>query len=105
MGYAAYVLPDGTEAGYAVEAPCDASGCDTLVWRGVDALCGERPGENEPDHFGCGRWHCAEHQREAAHDCEFPSCGVWSADEIESCYLVEGHDGPHQNMDGINFTA
>ena len=46
MGYAAYVLPDGTEAGYGVEAPCDAKGCDTLVWRGVDALCDVSRGDH-----------------------------------------------------------
>lgn len=105
MGYAAYVLPDGTEAGYGVEAPCDAKGCDTLVWRGVDALCGERPGENEPDESGCGRWFCTAHQWADEHDCPFPECGTWSADEMQRCYLVNGHDGPHRDDAGGIFTT
>ena len=102
MGYAAYVLPDGTEAGYAVEKPCDAKGCDTLVWRGVDALCGERPGENEPGEAGCGGWYCSAHE---VHSCEFPECGAWSADETVTCSRVRGHEGEHRDLDGFEFAA
>ena len=105
MAYAAYVLSDGTEAGYGVEAPCDAKGCDTLVWRGVDALCGERPGENEPGEAGCGRWHCSAHQPHEDHGCAFPECGVWSEDETEVCLLVRGHEGEHRDRAGFEFAA
>ena len=105
MGYAAYVLPDGTEAGYGVEAPCDADGCDTPVWRGVDALCGQRPGENEPGEAGCGRWHCGAHQPHEDHGCEFPECTAWSADETMTCHLVDNHEGARESLDGETFSA
>lgn len=103
MGYAAYVLPDGTEAGYAVEAPCDASGCDTLVWRGMDALCGDHPGENKPGDSGCGLWFCTVHQWYGDHDCDYPACGMWDEDEMQSCHLIDGHKGAHRDMDGAAF--
>ena len=105
MGYAAYTLPDGTKAGYVVEAPCDAEGCDTPIWRGLDALCGSRPGENEPGSYGCGRWFCTAHQWADEHDCKFPEYGTWSADEMQRCYLVKGHDGHHRDDWGKSFTT
>ena len=66
MGYAYYVLPDGREAGYAVEATCDADGCEAQIDRGLAYLCGTTPGHSPDD--GCGLYFCGEHTYD--HDCE-----------------------------------
>lgn len=71
MGFAYYVLPDGREAGYGVEATCDAEGCETRIDRGLGYLCGDSPDgwrdESEP---GCGRYFCGAHEFD--HDCPNP---------------------------------
>lgn len=56
MGYGHYVLADGREAGYAVEATCDQDGCDAEIDRGH--LCGRTPGGGE---YGCGGYFCGQH--------------------------------------------
>lgn len=57
MGYARYELPDGREAGYAVEATCDQFGCTEATDRGLGFLCGDSPdGHRGPDEPGCGRY-------------------------------------------------
>src|SRR3954451_17828938 len=58
MGYAHYVLADGREAGYGVEATCDEDGCTEKIDRGMGYLCGDEPGEDE---FGCGKYFCGRH--------------------------------------------
>lgn len=58
MGYAHYALPDGREAGYAVEDICNQDDCDTEIDRGLGHLCGQTPGGDE---FGCGKYFCDEH--------------------------------------------
>lgn len=58
MGYASYTLPDGREAGYAVEATCDEPGCDAAIDRGLAYLCGQMPGGDE---YGCGGYFCPDH--------------------------------------------
>lgn len=66
MGYGSYVLPDGREAGYHVEAVCDEPGCEEVIDRGLGHLCGDSPlglGLNT----GCGGYFCGEHH--------FPGCG------------------------------
>ena len=57
MGYASYTLPDGREAGYAIETTCDEPGCDTRINRGLAYLCGHEPA----DGLGCGDYFCGEH--------------------------------------------
>lgn len=66
MGYGYYVLADGREAGYTVDATCDRDGCDAEIHRGLAYLCGTWPGESPED--GCGRYFCGDHELD--HDCE-----------------------------------
>lgn len=58
MGYASYTLPDGREAGYAVEAICEEDGCGAKIDRGLGFLCGNTPGGDE---YGCGGYFCGGH--------------------------------------------
>ncbi|MFF2074634.1 hypothetical protein ACFVXG_07745 [Kitasatospora sp. NPDC058162] len=61
MGYAHYLIVrngQAVEAGYAVAAECDQSGCTVEIRRGLDALCGETPGGDE---HGCGGYFCDDH--------------------------------------------
>jgi hypothetical protein len=58
MGYGYYVLPDGREAGYSVEATCDEPGCDAQIDRGLGYLCGTDPGGSEDS---CGDYFCGKH--------------------------------------------
>ncbi|MGL3804701.1 hypothetical protein ACSYDW_01250 [Paeniglutamicibacter sp. R2-26] len=105
MGYGAYTLPDGREAGYLVDAPCDKSGCDTKIDRGLGFLCGQNPeGWRDANEPGCGNYYCAPH-RYGEHDCTNPACDLYSADGNACCGLVKGHDLPHENaFDGTKFT-
>lgn len=77
MGYAHYELPDGREAGYGVEAECDAASCTTQIDRGLGYLCGQAPDgwrdESEP---GCGKYFCGEHTY--SHAC--PNPNGWDED-------------------------
>jgi hypothetical protein len=57
MGYAQYTLPDGREAGYAVEDVCNRDDCHEKIDRGLGHLCGELPG----DERGCGKYFCSAH--------------------------------------------
>lgn len=59
MGYGYYVLPDGREAGYAVDATCDQDGCGERIDRGLGYLCGDEPGDG--GEHGCGRYFCGSH--------------------------------------------
>lgn len=71
MGYARYTLPDGREAGYAVQAECDHPDCTTMIDRGLGYLCGQLPdGHRDPLDPGCGRYYCPTHQPD--HDCPDP---------------------------------
>lgn len=71
MGYAYYLLPDGREAGYGVEAECDADDCTAVIDRGLGYLCGTAPdGHREPCEPGCGRYFCMDHH--GTHDCPNP---------------------------------
>lgn len=45
---------DGREVGYAVDATCDAEGCDQRIDRGLAYRCGG-------DLDGCGRYLCLDH--------------------------------------------
>lgn len=84
MGYAYYELDDGREAGYGVKATCDFTGCDRVVWRGLDELCGDIPliayyrERRMPDEWlGCGNYFCGPHSQDA-HGCHDPR---WDDDE------------------------
>lgn len=103
MGYGYYVLPDGREAGYGVEAECDAPGCCKRINRGLGHLCGEAPaGHEDPDMPGCGRYFCEAHRY--THACSKPQCQIWNDDyDGECCVLVAGHDLPHHHPDGWTF--
>ncbi|NKU21747.1 hypothetical protein GS907_24615 [Rhodococcus hoagii] len=105
MGYAHYVLPDGREAGYGVEAECDRPGCTARIDRGLGYLCGQNPdGYKDAEEPGCGRYFCPDHQ--ASHDCPNPECGAWDEDENLCCQLARDHDLPHRDVDtGAQFTA
>ena len=71
MGYGYYVLPDGREAGYGVEAECDAAGCPARIDRGLGYLCGNFPdGHRDDSESGCGRYFCPDHTYD--HDCPNP---------------------------------
>ena len=58
MGYAFYTLPDGREAGYGVEATCEAPDCSADIDRGLAYLCGEDP---MGDQHGCTHYFCEAH--------------------------------------------
>lgn len=104
MGYSYYVLPDGREAGYSVAAECDQPGCVARIDRGLGYLCGANPmGHKGDDKPGCGLYFCANHTY--THDCAVPECGMWDKQENETCALVKGHEGAHQNVDGDTFEA
>ncbi|WP_029542424.1 hypothetical protein [Rhodococcus aetherivorans] len=99
MGYGYYALPDGREAGYGVEAECDATGCSAKIDRGLGCLCGENPaGHKDDDEPGCGNYYCPDHL--VNHRCSAPQCGVYSTDESLCCSLVRGHDLPHRDNAG-----
>lgn len=71
MGFGYYLLPDGREAGYGVEAGCDRDGCTERIGRGLGYLCGDNPdGYRDPDEPGCGNYYCDLH--DADHDCPNP---------------------------------
>lgn len=96
MGYASYNLPDGREAGYAVEATCDQPDCTTTINRGLGYLCGERPdGHRDPEEPGCGQYFCGKHMADDAHGCANPRCSEWDPDENETCTLAKDHEGKH----------
>lgn len=98
MGYAQYNLPDGREAGYAVEASCDQPGCTRTINRGLDCLCGDSPdGHRDPDEPGCGRYYCETHLYDDSHTCPNPKCPEWDPDENETCQLAQGHERPHHS--------
>ena len=60
MGYGTYLLPDGREAGYNVDAVCDEPGCTQQIDRGLAYLCGDRPlGLGLTT--GCGGYFCGDH--------------------------------------------
>ncbi|HEU4543315.1 MAG TPA: hypothetical protein VFR23_19450 [Jiangellaceae bacterium] len=80
MGYAYYVLPDGREAGYGVNAICDRDGCKAQIDRGLDYLCGTWPGDPED---GCGNYFCGKHEFD--HDC--PDRGDDAEDGPPCCDL------------------
>jgi hypothetical protein len=48
MSYACYTNHAGRECGYGIMATCDHPGCDAVIDRGYDYLCGQ------PDHIGTG---------------------------------------------------
>lgn len=105
MGYAFYTLPDGREAGYGVDAECDAPGCSTQINRGMGYLCGEDPDGRRPDNSpGCGKYFCDPHLR-GEHNCPKPECGKYSADGNSYCGLLGGHSDAHKDPhDGTEFS-
>lgn len=83
MGYGYYVLPDGREAGYGVEAPCDHPDCTVVIDRGLGYLCGNQPdGHRDDDEPGCGRYFCGEH--DVDHDCPNPDGATDASDASPS---------------------
>lgn len=71
MGYSYYLLPDGREAGYGVDATCDHHDCSTEIDRGLDYLCGLKPdGWRDPSESGCGLYFCMDHTYD--HNCSNP---------------------------------
>lgn len=96
MGYSYYTLPDGREAGYGVDAECDAPGCPTEIDRGLGYLCGRAPdGWRDDEEPGCGKYFCAAHLH--GHDCPNPQCGVYSVGEELYCGLAKGHETSHRD--------
>lgn len=94
MGYAHYVLPDGREAGYGVDATCDRAGCSVEIDRGLGYVCGSAPdGWRDDDEPGCGQYFCRDHQGD--HDCPAPACAAWSKSGNEQCTRRAGHDDLH----------
>lgn len=58
MGWAHGTTTDGREVGYAVEATCEADGCDEPIDRGLAYACG---GWHDPTPYSCGHHFCAAH--------------------------------------------
>ena len=108
MGYGAFVLPDGREAGYLIEATCDAAGCKVEIDRGFGYLCGAMPnGWRDSEEPGCGNYYCGEHQ--PRHGCPNPLCDSYPCPDCEPqsvtpCVSALGHDGDHTDMEGLSFT-
>lgn len=104
MGYGYYVLPDGREAGYGVEAECDHPDCATQIDRGLGYLCGVSPdGHRDCDEPGCGNYYCGHH--EGNHDCPNPKCGAYSTDG-DYCGLAAIHDEAHYDEHTrVHFTV
>lgn len=100
MGYGYYVLSDGREAGYGVEAECDFEGCSERIDRGLGYLCGDNPdGWRDEDDPGCGDYFCAAH--EFVHDCLNPECDAYSEDDEHGpCGRAKGHEGSHRDYRG-----
>lgn len=99
MGYGSYILPDGREAGYMVDATCDKDGCETEIDRGLGYLCGRFPnGHRDDNEPGCGNYFCLEHQD--AHDCPNPDgvppdeYGDWEWQHAEGWVLKGVGNGP-----------
>lgn len=95
MGYAFYELADGREAGYGVEAQCDAGGCLKKINRGMAYLCGENPKVYSTDNgeWGCGNYYCGDHEHD--HGCTNAMCGEHSLYGDEYCGEIRGHELPH----------
>lgn len=103
MGYAHYVLSDGREAGYGVEATCDKDGCEVEIDRGMSYLCGDNPdGWRDENEWGCGDYYCGLHR--ADHSCPNPDCGAYSPDGRVYCEQRQGHEMPHRDYRGKAFT-
>lgn len=108
MGYGYYVLPDGREAGYTVEATCDAGGCKVEIDRGFGYLCGAMPnGWRDSEEPGCGNYYCPWHI--GVHGCPNQVCGSYPCPDCEEelgdpCLLLAGHIGDHEDIDGRGFT-
>lgn len=84
MGYAYYILPDGREAGYGVEATCDRPGCDVMIDRGLGYLCGRAPdGYHSDDEWGCRLYFCGQHLND--HDCPNPQCWYGVEERLDQC--------------------
>lgn len=104
MGYGYYVLQDGREAGYTVDAVCDEPGCTEVINRGLGCICGQNPiGHKGTDEPGCGNYYCEPHKY--SHECSNPECDTWSDDEMQHCSLATGHDGVHVDHEGVTFTV
>lgn len=102
MGYAQYTLPDGREAGYSVEAKCDVLNCESIIWRGMDWLCGEAiEGRRQSGEYGCGNYFCVRHQQN--HSCINPECGQYSFDGNLYCIRAQHSDLSHMDHDGEAF--
>lgn len=83
MGYGYYVLPDGREAGYGVEAECDRDGCTERIDRGLGYLCGNLPdGHRDFSEPGCGRYFCGQHSVD--HDCPNPDGEPSESGDLEA---------------------
>lgn len=103
MGYAHYTLPDGREAGFAVEAECDQDGCTEQIDRGMGWLCGQNPlGHKDDGEPGCGNYYCTDHLHQ--HNCPSDGCGSYSPDGNLYCNRINGHEGSHTDPDGETFT-
>lgn len=61
MGYMFYMLGDGREAGYGVEATCDHEACNAPIDRGMSYLCGELTRKGDGGEHGCGGYFCETH--------------------------------------------
>ena len=57
----AFGIENGREVGYAVEATCDAPGCDAKINRGISYRCGET--RQLHGGHGCGGFFCSTHKR------------------------------------------
>lgn len=59
MGWAYCGLDEyGREIGYGIIATCDKKGCDNVIHRGLDYVCGTMHGGEG----GCGMYFCYDHQ-------------------------------------------
>lgn len=106
MGYAHGQNNNGREIGYAVEATCDLTGCDTKIDRGLAYCCGSIDGVQNggmDDEPYCGGYFCPDHlhylptngggdsvqvcvtclERQACPRCG--GSGDWSGDNCPTC--------------------
>lgn len=106
MGYARGLNAKGREVGYAVEGICDFPECTTVIYLGIEGLCGGTDGWdhiNEPDKDYCGGFFCGTHlEHDVCLNClrECPDCkGTGHDAEGELCNRCDsfgslGHELP-----------
>jgi hypothetical protein len=82
----------GREIGYGIVATCDLQGCDEVINRGLDTVCGDM---HDSD-MGCARYYCSEHQHRPYVACRHQ--GKWAHGRTR-CLLMTRRRHPALDAD------